>query len=62
MKNRFKSKTYWLSLAGILLGTAVANPDIVGPYLGEHSGLIMMGLGVSGMIIRELTTSALDEK
>ena len=62
MKSRAKSKTYWLGMISIILGTVVSNPEIIGPYFGDHAGLIMMILGIAGMVIREYTSESLSTK
>lgn len=64
LKQRLKSKTYWLALLTTLLGIVQANPAILGwaGLSGSDAGNVLIGIGILGAVIRELTTGPLQEK
>ena len=63
---RLRSKTYILAIASSAIGLLQAYPAVVSGLLpqltAQQMGWVMMGIGVVGAVIRELTTKPLSEK
>jgi uncharacterized membrane protein len=64
LKQRLKSKTYWLAIASVLLGIVQSNPAILGwaGLSGTDAGNVLIAVGILGGLIREFTTGPLAEK
>jgi uncharacterized membrane protein len=63
VKQRLKSKTYWVALVGASLTVLEANSGFIGQFMPtEYRAYIVMMWPVLMLVLRELTTSALSEK
>ncbi len=63
IKQRLKSKTYWVALLGALLTVLEANSGFIGQFIpSEYRAYIVMMWPVLMLVLRELTTSALSDK
>ena len=60
--NIHKSKTIWFSAALAALGVLEINMGVVAESLGEHSGLVYVGIAAAMAALRVLTTEPLSEK
>lgn len=59
---RFKSKTYRLQFAVLLLGVLEINFHFLKDYLGDWYGLSFVAISVAGAIVREFTNQSLAAK
>jgi uncharacterized membrane protein len=63
VKQRLKSKTYWVALVGALLTVLEANSGFIGQFMPtQYQPYIVMIWPVLMLVLRELTTSALSDK
>lgn len=62
VKQRLKSKTYWLAIAITVLGAVQANYPHIKELLGEHSGIAYTGIAVLVALLRELTKEPVSAK
>ena len=62
VKQRLKSKTYWLGTFILLLGFVQDNFPLISQYLGEHQGAVKVLIGLLIIAMRELTKEPLSEK
>lgn len=62
LKQQAKSKINWLGTAVLAMGVVQSNIDSLGPYVGEHLGLVNMGLGVAIVVARQVTTKPVSAK
>ena len=63
VKQRLKSKTYWVALVGAFLTVLEANSGFIGQFMpAEYRAYIVMMWPVLMLVLRELTTSALSDK
>jgi hypothetical protein len=62
MKQRLQSKTYIFGVVIMALGFAQQNISMLGAFLGEYQGAINFAIGLSVLILRELTKAPLSEK
>ena len=62
IKQRLKSKTYWLGMVAVGLGLAEQNFSMISTQLGDSAGFVYIALGVAGFAVRELTTGPVNEK
>lgn len=64
LKQRLKSKTYWLALITALLGIVQSNPAVLGwaGLTASQAGTAMIIVGLAAAVLRELTTGSLAEK
>ena len=60
---RFKSKTYWVALVGVLLTAVELNSGFLSQFMpAEYRSYIIMLWPVIMLVLREFTTSALADK
>lgn len=62
VKQRWKSKTYWLGFFVMILTYAQANYSLVSQYLGEYQNGINFLIGFLILVLREVTKEPLSEK
>lgn len=62
LKQRAKSKGYYLAMAVTALGAVQTALPGVQEQLKDYYGFIVMGVGVAIAIIREMTNKPLSEK
>lgn len=62
VKQRLKSKTYWLGLAVLILTYAQANFALISQYVGEHQNAINFVIGFLILFFREITKEPLSKK
>lgn len=60
---RLKSKTYWVAIVGALLTVIEANSGFIGQFVpAPYRAYIIMLWPVIMLVLREFTTSALEDK
>jgi len=58
-----RSKTVWLGLALAVLGVVQVNAEVFNTFLNpQQQGFLTLGLGVAVVVLRWVTTDALEEK
>ena len=62
INQRLKSKTYWLGAFVLALTYTQQNFGLIERHLGESAQLIDYGIGLSILLLRELTKKPLSEK
>jgi len=62
IKHRLKSKTYLFGILIMALGFAQQNISMLGTFLGEYQGTINFVIGLTVLILRELTKTPLGDK
>lgn len=62
VKQRAKSKTYWLGMAIVMLSFAQANFAQIAAFMGEYSSAVNFCIGMAICVMRELTKSSLSAK
>jgi lysozyme family protein len=63
LKGMLKSKTIWFALALAVFGAVQANLELLQPVLGPKAyGLFTVFVAVAVVVLRWVTTTALDEK
>lgn len=62
IKQRVRSKTYWLGFAVMMLSYAQSNIGQVDQFVGEYKGLVTFVIGALIMVLREATKGPLSDK
>lgn len=62
IKQRLKSKTYWLGLTVTGLGLMQMNFPSIASFFGEYQGWVLIGIGIGIKAVRELTDKPLSAK
>ena len=62
IKQRLKSKTYWLGMAAVGIGIAEQNFSMISDQLGNNAGWVYIVLGMAGFGVRELTKGPVSDK
>lgn len=62
IKQRLRSKTYYLGLVIMVLGYLEQNAALLKTMLGDYYGLFVMGVGVAVLVLREITKEPIDAK
>lgn len=63
MKHWHQSLTIWFGTALTTVGTVAEyvsqNGDTLRPFLGQHGGAILTGVGIATILLRRRTTTAI---
>lgn len=59
---RLYSKTYWLGLIVLVLTYTQSNFALIKSYLGEYESAVNYAIGLSILVLREVTKKPLSDK
>ena len=62
IKAWYKSKTIWFNLALGMVGVLEASTGTLKPLLGDHYGVVMLGVAMAGMMLRTVSTTEIGKK